>query len=647
MAGCILSFTMVVLLAAAIYLLADIKPSAAPLVALSVIAVISVLFSLIGLLPAGVAASYILSAGAFGLAVYKNRRDFGKKIRGFFTAGNLCFFAACAFMLVLLRQTQPKMHLWDEFSFWGTAAKLTKLNNRIYTYYKSSMLGSSIPPALPVLSYIFQWTGEVFSDRLCFFAYDVLFFRAFRRRTSVLDEKKEYLSPLIFITCAALPFFFGVTGRISHVEAMYVTAYSDIPLRAMFAGAIAVYFGCDKADGRGVISALPVVMLLSFAKDMGLALGCIAAFVIFFDLLVSKKDYSFFRIKGLLGKLAGGASLVFAAGGGFVIWSVHLGSVLAVDRTDFGGSSGMGMGRILINGVKELLIPSRRGEKFSAVMGSMFSAFFGTKVSMIGSGFVVTAVIAAVFLRAFVLGDSDCKKRSAAGFLSAATGFAGYYIFHLFLYVYIFRRDAYNLASYNRYMYVYYMAWLIFALICLAQAAARGKTALAAPAVMVFFGAVMACCVHYLKPQNTFFDVNPNVYTTIGQVQKKADYLSDVIGEEDVIFVLSGADSGYSWFAYTYRLAENYILQEPYIEYNQSIDPKLRRADCQKQLARFMKEKGVTHVLVDYSTVEIDAKYASRFDVHPGNFGLGTVGYYRVEYTGDGFYCRLIKGTGF
>ena len=104
----------------ALYALADVNPSTAPLVSIVTLVNISILCALSDALQAGVWAAYFMAAVAFAFAIYKNRKNVTEKIRGFLSPGMILFVVSAVAMFVCLYTTQPVVHLWDEYSFWGT-----------------------------------------------------------------------------------------------------------------------------------------------------------------------------------------------------------------------------------------------------------------------------------------------------------------------------------------------------------------------------------------------------------------------------------------------------------------------------------------------------------------------------------------------
>ena len=636
------AFMAVLLFAFALYALADIRPSLTPLVSVATLVNITVFMALFNMLKPGAVTAYGLSAAAFAFAVYKNRRNIKEKISAFFTPGVVLFVISSIAMLIYLSYAQPLMHEWDEFSFWGISQLMIKNHDRLYTYYKSSMLGQSIPPALPVLSYFFQWANSSFTEWTGYFAYDVLMFAAFAAFTAAFEKKSWNSAVTVYLLAFLTPFFFAVSEFATYLKPVYISAYSDIPMGLVTAGTVAVYFFSEKDDSRRIIPVLSLLMFLTFTKDMGLALSCIALFVIFFDLWVSRKQFSFLKIKGFFGKCAAAVTMLAVTGASFVGWSVHLGKVLAVDRADYGGEAGMGMVEILLTGVKEFLI-GPKSEKFLIIQGSFFSAFSGTKVSMAGSGRNVVIIIAAIFVLAAIFGDKKGRKRSAVMFVTSTIGFVGYYIFHLLLYVYVLSGEAYRLVSYDRYMYVYYIPWLMMAVFNLAMAARDGNRFMAKGGLLGVAACMLLLFGFYTEPQNIFTGINGNSFRLRREIAAKADYIRDVVNKEDVIYLYSGQDDGRRWFTYTFELADSRIIPNSGIV-SAGDTPEETMALQQQELLERFERYGVTHVLVDWSSVGFEQNFGGLFDMPVNEIGSTRVAYYKVDYTTSPFRFQLVKG---
>lgn len=638
----ILALTAVFMLSFGIHCLMGIKSALTPLLSIAVIVDIAAVFAMAGSLRFGTVSVYILSAFVFLLASYKNRADIRRKIKSFFSPGVALFLLSSVLMLIVLYRTQPLMHGWDEFSFWGTAHKLVKNNDALYTYCKSSMLGQSIPPSMSVLSYFFMVFSPVFTEWVCYFAYDVLFFACFAAFTAVFGEKQPHSAFMLYLCAFITPFLFEITEINSKLYSTYISAYGDIPLAVVFAGALAVYVYSDDGGSRDILPVLPVLMLLTLIKDMGLALSCIVVFIVFFDMLAVKKKFTFLKVKGFLGKCLAAFSMLAVTAGSYILWSIHISKVLSINRSDFTSGESMGMAGMLVSGVKELFGIGRSG-KFSRIADSMTSAFFGTKVSMFGSGAVVAAVITAVFAAAFLLGSKNVKKRTATIYVTSRIGFVGYYIFHLFMYVYLFKDDAYILPSYDRYMYTFYIGWLCIALLCLAIAVCDGFRMPAKAALFAFTLVCLFVFGFYADTGNTFLGVNSNSFPKRELIKAKAEFLSDAVGKDDVIYIASEDNSGEHWFIYTYELLDNYIVPD-YFVWEENTTEDQWDLMARDKMCKYFKQNKVTHFLIDNVNDQFILRYGDLFDVPVNEIGLHYVAYYKVNYTDTGFYFTLVKG---
>lgn len=617
-----------------------IKPAFTPLVSLAVLVDLSVIFALVNMLKAGVAFSYGLAFGLFAFALYKNRDSLKEKARRFFSPGVILFIVSCLAMLVFLAYKQPLMYEWDEFSFWGISQKLVKNRDALYTYYKSSMIGNSTPPTLAVLSYFFQRFNPAFTEWISYFGYDVMFFACYAAFTAPFEKKSWNSAFAVYLFGFLSPYIFEVYTKIIYLEPVYISSYADIPLGVVFAGAVALALFADSGKSRDILAVLPVLMFLTLIKDMGFALSCIVIFIFFFDAVAGKKNFSFACLKGFWGKCRAAASMLAVTVAAFMSWAIHMAKVMEVNRFELGGRTNMGMAQMLITGVKELLI-GPKSEKFVIIQGQMIDAFFHTKLSFLGSGVVITAMVLGLFTLSFVLSDKTGKKRTVAMALSSAVGFVGYYIFHLFLYVYIFKDNAYGLVSYNRYIYPYYIGWLCLAVFSLCLAVKNGRKAWAKAGLFVFVAVIFRMFTYFTRYDCLFIEANQLTYTTRISVKSKADAIRKYVGEDDVIYCYSGGDNSERWFMYTFEFADNYTVEDLAVDV-QGLDERQAREKYRQSLYERFKQMGVTHILIDNSSEFFVKTFGDLFDVPMNDVGLDSVAYYKVNYTQDFFNFTLV-----
>ena len=635
MVNCVMGLMAVLFMAFGLNNMSGLKSQLTPIVSLAVIMDIVIVGALFGQLNAAVTIAYVLSAVVFFFAVYKCRNNITEKAKEFFSPGVVLFVSACFLMLAFLCMKQPLVHGWDEYSFWGMSRKLIKEHGQLYTYYPSSMLGKSYPPALPLLVYFFQPFGGEFIEWASFFAYDVLFFACFCAFTAAFGNEDRNSAFMVFLTAFIAPYFFAIRVLQSFMDPTYINLYSDFPLAIVFSGLVAVYFFSEKNNGKDILSIIPVMIFLSFIKDMGFALSCIALFIIFFDLLVYKKEYTFLGLKGFFAKCAAAVTMLFVTFGSFISWSYHMGKVLAVDRSELGGSAGMSPVGVVLSGIKELLLGPQT-EKFAFMEKRFITALFDVKISMLGPGIIVIGMITVIFIIAFILSDKKGRKRCAMMYVTSFIGFVGYYIFHLFLFVYIFGDEAYSLASYERYIYTYYLGWMNIALLNLYYSAEKGKKMIAKTATIAF-----ACCMvvifgYYVRSENMFTGLNENMYGTRKAIHAKADVVRDIFDEDDVVYLYCGSDYGEKWFTYTFELSETYIIPNRGM-YNAGDKEKRTR-----ELRELFEKYGVTHILVDTTSEDFENDFYDLFDVKLNGLGGNQIACYEVDY--DTFTFSLVKG---
>ena len=632
----------VILFAFAIHALADIKSQIAPLVALTTLVGIAILFGMYDMLKPGVAVAYAVAVASFAFAVFKSKDNLVQKLDSFLSPGVMLFIGTSFAILVFMSMRQPLMTEWDEFSFWGISQKLLKVHDQLYTYYKSSMIGNSTPPGLPVLSYYFQRFSREFAEWVSFVAYDVMFFACYSAFTSLFERKSWNSAVMTYLFGFLVPYVFEIYTKIIYLEPVYMITYADIPLGIVFAGAMAVYFFSGHTDSRTVLPVLPVIFFLTMIKDMGFALSCIVVFMAFFDMLVAREEFSFVKIRGFFGKVAAAAVMLATALGTFLSWSMHMARVMERDPFALGGATNMGMIEMLLTGVKELLI-GPRSEKFRTITDLMVDAFLHTKLSFLGSGVRIVAVITAIFVIAAILNDKKGRIRTAVLYVTSLIGFVGYYVFHIFLYVYIFKSNAYELVSYNRYIYPYYMGWICFAVFSLCIAVKHGHRFLSKTALFCITGIIFVLFHVYTDYEYLFIGCAERNFATRRSIQIKADYLDDVISPEDVIYLYSGGDNGQRWFIYTHQLAENYIVEDFGVDTAGMTEDEIRTAYRNKLYDRFVAT-GVTHVLIDSSSEFFIDTFGDLFDVPMDYVGLDSVAYYKVDYADNWFSFKEVKG---
>ncbi len=650
MLGALSAFIVILLFAFSLYKIFNLNPNFTPLISITSLVGIPIILSLVNLLNQGVIFAYLISIISFGFAIKKSANSFKNDVKEFLTMGVCLFIVSSLLMLLFLNHSQPLFHEWDEFSFWGISHKLLYINDSIYTYYESSMIGNTTPPTLAVLSYFFQCFNSQFIEWVSFFSYNILFFSIYCSFTALFSKKDWHLSILSFTTGFFLPYFFTIYTRILHISPIYINSYADFPLGIMFAAALAVFFLSDGSLEKRILPFIPITIFFTFIKDMGFAFSLLVAFIIFTSLIFDKSANKFFIFKGIFAKISAVLVIIISTLISFFGWTYHMGAVMNVNRNNLGGETNMGMIQMLLTGVIELFSPEK-SQKFIDIQKEMFFALSTRPISMIGNGIAVILLILSIFIFAIIFSKKENRLRYTFVCISSFIGFIGYYVFHLFLYVYIFKDNAYGLTSYTRYIYPYYMGWLMLSLFILFLAIKeneRYKIALkgvflSITCVLVFLSA------YFLKPANMFLGVNEASFPTRDIITKKVDFLSDAVSDDDIIYVYNGLfDSGERWFIYTYEYAQNLVVQEvPYLDLSH-LSKEEEDTAKKEQIVEYLKENNVSHLLLEHTGDLTENILFNSFDFHTGEYGLNGIAYFEIEYTDDNDVTfHLIKGEEF
>ncbi len=417
---------------------------------------------------------YFAFAAAAAAFLLIRRKKWQKQV--FFTPGMVFFLAGSIAFMVLYAIRQPIFTEWDEFSFWGIAPKVVTTTGQMYSAIKSSMRAVTFTPGLVVLGYMFQFFGA-FAPWKVFCAYNTFFFAVFAAVLAPFSKKGNTLHAAPFAAlCFLTPYLCTEYLRLIYVSNVYRSSLSDIPLGIVFGAGLAAYFAAEEKNGKTLLLVVLSLACEALVKDMGFALALIGAALVAFDYLFIEDGLAAFAAAAqknfgpIVKKATWCLGLFSAPVVAFWAWGKHMQLFLNLNRGEIGGEQEMGMFQMVFTGIKELF-SNARSEKFTAVFNAMVEAFFNADITLLGSGFCMVTAIGFVLLLAYIASGKKGRARVLAFSLFSSLGFLAFYIFTGFTYVYVFKgADGTGLVSYNRYIYPYYIGWLLAALAILAAA---------------------------------------------------------------------------------------------------------------------------------------------------------------------------------
>lgn len=570
----VISFAALMALCVFFCLRCAMHPSLAPLASLSATMVWFSVAGMAGLLvPMGW--TYFALAAVAGVAgLWRADR---KKLAGLLQPG-FCLFVGLALVFgVYLAVRQPVVAVWDEMSFWGTAAKITKLDNELYTTSALSTIWewtATQKPGMILLGYFVQFFGAGFAAWKLYFAYDLLLFSCFAALVGALERRRWAVWAPAALAAFLTPWFFTVYQRETVMRPVYMDSYGDIPAGVLAAGAVAFWLCLRRTGGRGFWGLPLVLWAASYVKDNTLpialmALGLIAFDALFFGLPGTEPDRRALRIGRRLGLCALSAAGVAV---GYLAWSRHAAAAVLARAEQGGmGSTSMSLGAVLRNGVGMLLFPSalpeeitaRYADKFAQVSADMTSAFFRSSITMAGPCLTALILITGVFAAAVLFAKKGERLRPALLGTLTIAGFFAYYLVILFSYVFIFKdSQAAALDSYNRYIYPYLIFAFLVVLTLLADAVrVPSGLALGQGALLAVSGLMLWRFTALLLPQFTVLGYPEAYFTQVRQSADLAQAVVDTVERDARVFYVYQGDNGEHWFGQSYNLLP--VLLDP------------------------------------------------------------------------------------
>lgn len=631
------------LLVALGYARLGVKSALAPLCAVCTAALLAAACGILGLLPLAGWLFYGLAAACglyFAYGLIAKRAAPPRPGPGFWV-----FALGGVWMLVLLAAARPMLLSWDEFSTWGTAAKLMKLYNELYTTAPSGFAWPTTqPPATMGLVYLTQFWGAGFVEWQVYAGINFLLLACVAALCVPLEEKRGALALPLALMGFFTPFLFTMYRMPVQVASPWLDSLVDVPMGMTMGAALAAWLATKEADGspRKARAArlLPVALALAtltMCKDMGLALALVAA------ALVLVSDISAPRPKGRglwahwRRPLARFGILAACVVGPFALWLSYTSSVFSINRLELGGVSNAGMLDLPRLFLADLASPEK-SEHFRSVTGGMLRFFATSASTMLGTGAMLAAGITAMgLLAAFLWGPGAGRRRCLSYSLFSLLGFLPYFWLITATYLYIFRPEQ-ALESVERYLSPYYIGWFLGALALLATAAAHApKGRRAAPLALAAAALLCAVRVFSIVPAGyTIVGVRADEYNVRRAFQRDIEALTATLSPGGKTFLISTDDDGAKWFRHHYAFLP-YQMDYSYgggefalRELQPSGETKVTHIGP-RAWRRHLRETGCTTVYIDHADEAFRREYGKVFaDDMRGYFEEG-IQLYNVE----------------
>lgn len=570
----------------------------------------------------------------------------------FYTAGSALFF-------IVLAYHQPIFSTWDEFSFWGVAAKITSVTDELYLFQPGAYLNvitapAVTPPGVILIGYLFQFWNVEFAPWQHYAAIDIFCVSALTPLLALVQRKKCSCSVqshgstgygdmqwaygfFLFFSGLVVPFLCTATQAPSTPGSTlrtYLVCLADVPLAFCMAGVLSLYLVQSKR-----LFYWFALFFLPLIKDIGFAYALLDAGIIC-ALLVFSEDRKKFSVRG---KVAGILASLMLPVLSYFGWSYYRGAVLSQNPMELGGEENMSMMQMMLTGMKELLVPSARSEKFQNIFSTLWQNYLHKGITVFGTGLILTVVCLTLFLIAFLF--SEKGKRSKPLWLAVGTSAAcfAYMVFLGFTYVYIFRGgEGEALAEYDRYVSSFYMAWLLIALNTLAGCT-RLKSIVPKIATVSFAGFGILVFWIIIGPSHTLFAPSSRLFDFAVATHNAAVSVRPYVQNTNVLYLSQGDDSSealrWSYELFPARIQGSPVgtVCSPQVAKSEDAPLYAQGYTCE-ELASLIRDGGYEWVLVR-NTDEYLQEYYPLFsdggDSLPlPNEKIWTL--YRVKYTSTG-----------
>ncbi len=550
---------------------AKLPAALAPLCTLSTVSLVLTAAGIAGVLRPAALGLYLVffAVGIWALADHCKKDGWAAVSARLFTPGAVVFWLLTVSFTAYFAVRQPLFLDYDEFSLWGTAAKITSTQNVIYTEGSIGWPWQGTQSCgLMMLSYFVQLFGE-FAAWKTYAAYNALLFACFAAVVGGIKWKDYALAFPLAVVCWFTPYLLTIYGRTIYVSHVYFTSYGDIPAGVVFGGAV-VFWLCLRREGGPFWSLLPVLALCANIKSNTFVLSLAAAGIVAVDLVLFGGGRPWH--KGLAGRVGKALAAFVTPFATYLTWSRYTAALAAANAESGGmGTTSEDIITVAINGIKMLLgLPvteyyELRRARFYKAAADMVQAFLSTKITMLGSGLAVVAVITVLFALAVLFVSGRLQKlRAALLWVLCAVCFVAYNFMLVLSYAFVFTEAQGNeLIDYNRYLYTYYLGWFLIALAVLALAVRQSRGLILGKAGILALACLCILCYHrYVSWDTSVLGYDDAEFFEVKAYAADADWAKELIGadpqrvgdvEEQRVFLVSQGDNGLRWFNFSYE----------------------------------------------------------------------------------------------
>ena len=602
------------------------RPSAAPLASCSTVILLMTLFGCLGCLSAGVVVLYLLGAALLVCSVIRIRQKelTVKDVLNDCLSPSIVFFIISSVVIyIVCFIKQPAFRQWDEFSFWGIAAKVIWSCRELYTTAGTSMITSAYLPGLPLFGAFFQYfSAGSFTEYKVYIAYDVLMIASLI--TIFGDTRwKDWLKTAVtsvFCIC-----FMGLFSSCYGMMNPMFSAYSDTVIGLVFGGIILTWFMYRDKDLSTWLATCLGLALLTCLKDIGLALDFIIAGTISLDMVIGNDfPHRFGKKKFSVINLIYCAAMFIIPVVVYVSWLKYFTAVTNIVSSEI--PYPYSFIDIVIRG---------KDPRFFMFVDYLKTALDEQLVNFGSIKFMSFVFVAYPIVAICLLKDKKLIVRTSAASICMFFGFVVYNIFFLYLYTAVFHYDI--LVNYQRYMSSYVIGWglTISGLAAIDYSTPRSDF-LKKLLLCSYMILISVCAVFFRAPLETDVSISD---TRLQYQHWYSKYCSDMTVDDRMFLVCQDSDGG-EWMVINYDFLPVYTvptyvtgnLIRPGSEHHTIYDVEATSDD----IVNYLKEEAVDYVIVLRSNEYFLEEFGKLFSDDLGCYYDGSCNFYKVDYNDAG-----------
>lgn len=459
----------------------NVRLTQAPFIFCCFVSVLVYFFGIIGALKYGAVVVLCLGIALIFLSNYKNIPLLEKKPSKYLITF-IFIFPYIAYYLSI--SNDFKFLLWDEFSFWASSQKLIFETNALYQE-NSPLFIKSYPPGQQIFQYYFT-KFTFWSEK------NVLYAQIFWVLSSLLCisgtlTKNLNIAALAFIGTGTFLYFFNYG---------YVSIYSDQLLGLIFATSIALAYQQDKKQKNVVALSLAIAALL-LTKEIAVLLTLITL-VLYLIILYFDRDKQ--QEKWFQQSLS--VAIPFAAVAIFALlihksWSWYVLSINASRKLDLSALTQFTEPAQSVRFTKTI------AEFIHRLFKSDYLAFadINPKIHISIALLVLVLLIVSMLLIVLAKSEQRAKVTSLVSILFlGALAYTGALTFTYF--VFFTEYEGTRLASFERYLSTYMLAWAVIIYnLCSATAERLNKK------IAISIPLVLLSIALYFVPRNYYADL--------------------------------------------------------------------------------------------------------------------------------------------